>query len=148
MKTEPLVIERVLNAPVEQVWQAITDPKKIREWYFAMEDFKPEPGFEFRFTGGKDEKTFLHICRVTEVIPNRKLRHTWSYQGYPGLSHVTMELFAEGNKTRFRLTHEGLETFPQDTGDFARENFHAGWTQIIGTTLREYVEGKSAEAHK
>jgi hypothetical protein len=32
-----------------------------------------------------------------------------------------------------------LETFPQ-TAAFARKNFMEGWTQIIGTSLKDYLE--------
>jgi uncharacterized protein YndB with AHSA1/START domain len=46
---------------------------------------------------------------------------------------------AVGQKTKVRLTHAGLETFPK-TPSFARENFVKGWTAIIGDNLRKYVE--------
>lgn len=54
---------------------------------------------------------------------------------------MTFELFAEGDKTRLKLTHEGLESFPK-TAMFARENFNEGWNCIIGSTLKEFVETK------
>src|ERR1700744_2710813 len=126
MKAEPFVIERTYNAPVEKVWQAITDKDKMKQWYFKLEEFKPEVGFEFRFTGGSKEKQYLHICEVTEVIPERKLTHSWRYDEYPGISYVTWELFAEGDQTRLKLSHAGLETFPNEK-DFARESFSKGW---------------------
>ena len=56
---------------------------------------------------------------------------------------MAFELFAEGNKTRVRLTHEGLETFPKLPA-FAKANFAAGWTEIVGTSLKNFVEGKRA----
>ena len=140
MKAEPFVIERTYNAPVEKVWQAITDKDKMKQWYFTLEEFKPEVGFEFRFTGGSEEMQYLHICRITEVIPQKKLTHTWQYDGYPGESFVTFELFDEGdNQTKLKLTHAGLETFPA-MKDFARESFAQGWTYIIGKSLLEYLE--------
>jgi hypothetical protein len=52
---------------------------------------------------------------------------------------VTFELFADGDKTQLKLTHEGLETFPK-TPSFARKNFMEGWTQIIGSSLKDFVE--------
>jgi hypothetical protein len=52
---------------------------------------------------------------------------------------VTFGLFAEGNQTRLKLTHEGLESFPKIPA-FARTNFMEGWTQIIGSSLKEFVE--------
>jgi hypothetical protein len=40
-----------------------------------------------------------------------------------------------------RLIHEDLRTLPVDVPDFAEENFREGWTQIIQTALREFLEG-------
>jgi uncharacterized protein YndB with AHSA1/START domain len=141
MNAEPIIVERTYNAPIEKVWRALTDNRQMKQWYFNMEDFKPEVGFEFEFTGGTEENTYLHKCRILEVVPERKLKHTWRYEGYEGNSTVTIELFPEGDKTRVRLTHEGLETFPQ-IADFAKSNFEMGWNAILGTSLKEFVEEK------
>lgn len=136
---EPFVIERVYNVPAEKVWQAISEYEKLKQWYFEFEDFKPEVGFEFVFYGGSEGKSFKHICVVTEVVEGKKLAYSWRYDGYPGNSIVTIELFPEGDKTRLKLTHEGLETFPP-IEDFKKENFAMGWTEIIGKILKEFVE--------
>src|SRR5882672_8055182 len=109
MKNEPFVIERTLNAPSEKVWNAITDKDQMKEWYFDLSEFKPEVGFEFTFDGGKDDKVYHHVCRIAEVIPYKKLKYSWSYAGYKGMSFVTFELFSEDEITRLKLTHEGLE---------------------------------------
>ncbi|GEO04264.1 hypothetical protein AAE02nite_19280 [Adhaeribacter aerolatus] len=140
MQQQPFVIERTYNAPVQAVWEAITDKDKMKQWYFDLEAFKPEVGFEFRFYGGDDENQFLHICRITEVIPGQKLTHTWQYEGQPEETFVTFELFPEGNQTRLKLTHEGLEKIAGYGPMFARENFVAGWTDIIGNLLKDFVE--------
>ena len=112
----------------------------MKQWYFDIEKFKPEVGFEFRFEGRNENKSYLHLCKITEVIPGKKLTYSWRYDGYKGISFVTFELFEENDKTRLKLTHEGLETFPINNPDFAKENFVEGWTQIIGSLLKEYVE--------
>lgn len=141
MKAEPIVFERTYEAPVAKVWKAITDKNDMKQWYFEMSDFKPEVGFEFSFVGTDGKRSFLHLCKVIEVIPNRKLKHSWRYDGVEGNSFVTWELFAEGrNRTRVKLTHEGLETFPQDAPEYAKKNFVEGWTSIVGTMLPDYVE--------
>jgi len=139
MSAQPFVIDRIYNAPVERVWQAITDNNQMKQWYFDIPDFKPEVGFEFTFDGGSEGKIYVHLCRVIEVIEGKKLSHTWRYKDYEGDSVVTWELFPEGDKTRLVLTHTGLETFPP-LKDFARESFAAGWTEIVGRMLKEYVE--------
>jgi uncharacterized protein YndB with AHSA1/START domain len=140
MKAEPFVIERVYNAPVEKVWKAITNKDDMRQWYFDLPEFKPEVGFEFQFEGKNEDRCYLHLCKITEVIAGRKLTYSWRYDGYEGNSFVSFELFPEGNKTRLRLTHEGLETFPINNPDFAKKNFVAGWTELIGTQLQNHVE--------
>ena len=142
MNKAPFIMERTFDAPVQLVWQAITEKEQMKQWYFDLEEFKPEPGFEFRFSAGSEEKQYLHVCQVKEVIPFRKISYSWVYDGYPGYSVVSFELFEEGNKTRVKLTHEGLESFPSDIPDFARKNFEDGWLHIIGTSLRDFVERK------
>ena len=139
---EPFVIERTYDAPVEKVWKALTDKNEMKQWYFDLKEFKPEPGFEFQFYGeGKNGEKFLHLCKITDVLKNKKLRYSWRYDGYEGISFVTFELFDEGEKTRLKLTHEGLESFPKTANnDFAKENFAEGWTYITGTSLKEYLE--------
>jgi uncharacterized protein YndB with AHSA1/START domain len=142
MKDEPVIFEKIFHAPITSVWKAITDRDAMKQWYFELPEFKPEVGFEFQFSGGTEENTYLHICKVTEVIPPKKIAYTWRYDGYPGNSLVTWELFEEGSNTRLKLTHSGLGTFPQHVKDFARNNFAEGWKEIVGTLLMKYLEGK------
>lgn len=140
MRNNQFLIECVLNAPVGKVWKSITDKNDMKQWYFDIAEFKPEVGFEFQFLGGTDEKKYLHLCKISEVAVNKKLTYSWSYNGYEGISFVTFELFDEGLKTKIILTHEGLETFPANNPDFAKENFKEGWNYLIGTALKDYVE--------
>jgi uncharacterized protein YndB with AHSA1/START domain len=143
-KAEPLVVERTLGVPPARVWQAITNVAEMRRWFFELEEFKAKAGFEFRFAVEHEGFNYVHQCKVTKVVANRTLAFTWRYAGYEGDSLVTFELLAEGKKTRLRLTHTGLETFPKIPA-FARKNFVGGWTQLIGTSLKDYVENADRE---
>lgn len=141
MKNDLFIIERTYNASAPNVWKAISDKNEMKKWYFDLAEFKAEPGFEFSFTGGSpDGVQYLHLCKVTEVIPGKKLTYSWRYDGYEGNSFVTFELFEDGDKTRLKLTHTGLETFPASNPDLAAKNFAEGWTDIIGRSLKEYLE--------
>jgi uncharacterized protein YndB with AHSA1/START domain len=139
--TEGVIVERTFNAPIARVWKALTDVDQMREWYFDLTEFRPEVGFEFGFVVEHEGNTYDHRCRITEVIPQRKIAYAWRYHGHEGDSLVTFELFPEGEKTRLKLTHEGLDTFPK-TAAFARQNFEKGWTSIIGAELKQFVERK------
>src|SRR5882762_5001691 len=98
--TEAVIIERTLNAPVTRVWKALTDVDQMREWYFDLKEFKPQAGFEFEFSVEHEGTTYHHLCRVTEVISQKKIAYTWRYKNEPGDSLVTFELSSEGEKTR------------------------------------------------
>jgi uncharacterized protein YndB with AHSA1/START domain len=141
---EAVVVEWTFNAPVARVWKALTDADEMRVWYFDLKQFKPERGFEFEFSVEHEGVKYHHLCRVTEVISQKKIAYTWHYKGEPGDSLVTFELSADGNKTKLRLTHEGLETFPK-TPAYARKNFETGWTELIGSELKRFVQSKSSD---
>jgi uncharacterized protein YndB with AHSA1/START domain len=138
---EAVIVERTLNAPVARVWEALTDVDQMREWYFDLKEFKSEVGFEFEFVVEHEGNRYHHLCRVTEVISQKKIAYTWRYKDEPGDSLVTFELFSEGENTRVKVTHTGIDTFPK-TPAYARKNFEQGWTQLIGTELKQFVERK------
>ena len=139
-----IILERTFDAPVERVWTALTGVNEMRQWYFDLKEFRAEIGFEFEFVVEHEGNTYHHLCKVTEVIPEKKIAYTWRYKGEPGDSLDTFELFTAGNKTRLKLTHTGIETFPR-TPAYARKNFEAGWTAIIGSELKQFVENSKAK---
>ena len=137
--TDAVVVERTLNAPVAKVWKALTDVDQMRQWYFDLKEFRPEVGFEFEFVVEHEGNRYHHLCKITEVVAQKKIAYTWRYKGEPGDSLVTFELFPEDGKTRLKVTHTGIETFPK-TPAYARKKFEAGWTAIIGAELKKFVE--------
>lgn len=141
MEATQIVLERTYDAPSDKVWQAITDAEQMKQWYFDLPGFKAEVGYKFQFIGEDECRQYVHLCEVTEVIEGRKLSHSWRYEGYPGNSLVTWELFPEGDKTRVVLTHSGLETFEGDKyPELHRSKFLEGWTAITGTSLKDFLE--------
>jgi|SRR5271170_2814431 len=142
ISTEPLVVERTFDAPVAKVWTALTNADEMRRWYFDLKEFKPEIGFEFQFVVEHGRNRYDHRCKVTKVVSQKKISYSWRYHGHEGDSLVTFELFAEGDRTKLILTHEGLESFPKLPA-YARKNFAQGWTSLIGTELKNFVEKKS-----
>lgn len=144
-QAEAVVVERTLNAPIARVWKALTDANQMRQWYFDLREFKPQVGFEFEFVVEHEGNRYHHLCQVTDVVPQKKIAYSWRYKGEPGDSLVTFELFGEGNKTRVKVTHTGIETFPK-TPAYARKNFENGWTAIIGTELKQFVEKSKGES--
>lgn len=135
---EPLVKEVLLDAPASRVWEALTEKDQLKQWCFDMKAFRADEGFEFEFYGEKEGVRFLHLCKVLEVVPGRKMKWLWTYEGVPGKTYVSFELFPQGNQTKLRLTHEGLETLPQDQ-NYGKGNFVEGWNMILGKLLPEFL---------
>lgn len=138
---EPIIVEQLFNAPIDAVWNAITDIELMRHWYFEnIPSFKPEVGFETQFNVNSQGRDFPHMWKVTEVVPMKKLSYNWKYDGYQGNSFVMFELFKQNNNTKLKLTHTVLESFPDDIPEFKRESGIAGWEFFINKSLKEYLE--------
>ena len=63
MKKEPIVLERVFQAPIDQIWQAITNKDKMKQWYFDIDKFEATTGFEFQFYGGKTRSNIFIFAK-------------------------------------------------------------------------------------
>ncbi|MDQ1772915.1 SRPBCC domain-containing protein [Labilibaculum sp. A4] len=139
-RNQIIVVEQTFNKPREEVWSAITDPNKMREWFFEnIPDFIPEVGFKTRFNVDAGERQFMHIWKITEVIPFEKIVYNWRYENMYGNAFVSFELFDRDIETLLRITNLGLETFPQDIPEFSRESCTDGWEYFINQRLKEYL---------
>jgi uncharacterized protein YndB with AHSA1/START domain len=142
MEAKPLIVECSYNVPIERIWTAITDKEQMKEWYFELDEFRAEKGFIFHFTVGDDKIQYLHECEVLVADAPDKLIYSWTYPEHNnGYSVVTWELFDQGeNCTLLKLTHTGLDSFPQESANFALSGFKAGWNFILGESLAKYLK--------
>ena len=137
---KPLIMEFDYSVPKTDVWEAMTNPEKMRIWYFPqLEEFEPKVGYEFKFEDRNDEYRKKWV--VTKIDKPDIFAHNWSYKGYPGESEVTFELFSTDNGTKIRVTHTGLQSFPDDP-HFKRERFEWGWNNLLGKNLKNLLEKK------
>lgn len=140
MDQTQVIVERTYNAPPEKVWEAITNPDQMKEWYLPVEEFQPEVGFETSFEQEENGKVYPHVWKVTEVIPERKISYAWRLQGFPGNSLVTFELAPDGEGTKLTVTHMGLDSFRGDLyPDLAVTNIKEGWEYFINDSLPQFL---------
>ncbi len=95
--------EIVLPAPREEVWEALTEPERLADW-FANDvdlDLRPGGGASFRWSNG-EERT----ATVTEVDPERRLAFEWDDEG-----EVAFTLADDADGTRLTV----VETSPEWT---------------------------------
>ena len=70
--------EIVLPSPREEVWEALTDPERLEDW-FANEvelDLREGGDATFRWSNGEERHAV-----VTEVEPERRLAFEWEDDG-------------------------------------------------------------------
>ncbi|MES2796563.1 MAG: SRPBCC domain-containing protein [Bacteroidota bacterium] len=140
---ESIILEKILDAPIDLVWLVITQKDHLKNWYFDFsEQWKLELGHQFEWLAGPpDGKQWLHRGTMLEIIEEKKLVHTWEYPGYSGEALVDWELFAVSeNITKLVFKYNFLVPFEPEEEALNRKNFIEGWDFIILTTLPEYVK--------
>lgn len=138
---DPVIIEQSFNVDIQTVWNSITRIELMRKWYFEnIPAFRPEVGFETQFNVVSEDRNFLHLWKVTEVVPGKKISYNWKYDNYQGDSFVVFELSEQFNMTKLKLTHQVLENFPDSIPEFSRESCIGGWIYFIKNRLKEYLK--------
>lgn len=114
----------------------------MKQWYFdTLTEFEPKVGFKTRFDVQHEGKVFPHIIKGTVIVPGEKISYEWKFGGYPANSSVSFELRNNQDETRIVLTHEKLASFRgQIHPELSLQNFEKGWTHLIGTSLKNFVE--------
>ena len=128
-----LTLHRVINAPVEAVYAAWTEPELLRCWLapgsatVVRAVAEPEVGGTFLVEiRGADGRRWLTRGRYREVVPHRRLVLTWRWEGSDVETLVTVEFEPEtGGRTRLTLTHS---RFAQEE---ARDEHVQGWTGCL-----------------
>lgn len=137
----PIIVQYKIKAPVEKVWKALTDQHEMKSWYFDISDFELEIGKVFNFYEPGEEKKYHHQGKILEIIPNKKLKHTWSYPELSdGITTVTWELNQQGEDTSVTLIHDDIDMLKELGANFSREAFADGWNGILKQSLKPYLE--------
>lgn len=138
---EPIIVEETFDTSIEDVWNAITVPERMRQWYFNnIASFEPKVGYETRFVVQVEERTFPHVWKVTLVVPMKRICYEWQFDGYPGRGVSDFELYKSGSRAGLRLTYTVLDDFPDDIPEFKRESGVQGWNFLIRGNLTQYLQ--------
>ena len=116
-----VAIDRVLPAPPEKVFAALTEPDLFAQWMgpegseVTVEEMTVTMGGRLAFLvalpdGGPQFRLFGFY---EDIDPPRRLVHSWGMDGDDEVSTVVFELEPHGDGTRLQLTHHGL-TRPEE----------------------------------
>jgi uncharacterized protein YndB with AHSA1/START domain len=110
-------IEREIHvqATPELVYDVVSKPEHLREWWPDEAEFQPRPGATGIISFGDTSTPEAHVAQLTvaEADPPRRFSFRWVYEegevATPGNSLlVTFELVPSGGGTLLRLTETGF----------------------------------------
>ncbi len=143
-----IVFERFIDAPRHLVWEALTKPEHIKEWYMpkawgavsACElDVRPGGVFSIDIRSG-DGQDFPNLGCVVEAIPLERL--VWTSMLFPGFrpavfddipitAMITMETSGTGTRYVFTALH-------RNEAD-CQGNKESGWKEGTEIALDQFV---------
>lgn len=124
-----------IDASPATVFEVITSPEHLKEWWPDEAVIEPEPGSTGHLVFGDPSSGTAHVPQITvaEAVPPRLFSFRWTH---PEGEHaregnslfVTFELVARGGGTLLRMTESGFREM--------------GWeVAVLEQQYRDHVEG-------
>ena len=152
MREDSIEREIEIDAPIDRVWEVLTDPRHVATWFGTGEpiDIDLRPGGIMTLDHGEHGR--YRTCFV-EVAPPRVLSYRWA-AGFPDqLPDVTNSTLVEftlaptATGTTLRVVESGFASFemPADRERAAGfENHSEGWNDVLRRAA-DLAEGKVVE---
>ena len=127
--------EIYVDAPPATVFDVVSSPAHIREWWSAEADVEPVPGGTGELTWRDEASGRVDVVPITvvEAVPPHRFSFRWTHAAGEVASStnsmlVTFELSASGGGTVLRLTETGF-----------RER---GWeAAVLDAAYQDHVQG-------
>ncbi len=140
--------EMILPFPVERVWNAVTDPAEVRQWFGDQSDYDLKEGGEGVHKWGDN----AHRMRILTLDPPHRYVYQWVVEQYDNqetpfdeMQFTTVEyrLEAVPEGTRLQLTESGFATHPENKREQNFADNSEGWTSELAK-LPVYLEKTAA----
>lgn len=143
-----LVFERFIDAPVQLVWEALTKPEHLKEWYMPKDwgrvsraemDLRPGGIFSIDIANDNGED-FPNLGCFLDVVPMERL--AWTSMLFPGYRPAVFDdipitaivtMAPEGTGTRYVFT-----ALHRNEADLAA-NKTSGWEEGTGIAVDQFV---------
>ena len=131
-----LTIKKTINAPLERVFRAWSDPKILMIWWKAGDAYEASLAEVDFSEGGKYRLGMKHIesgnehivgGEYKEIIPNEKIVFSWAWEIHnpEEVSEVCVEFKTTENGTEVILTHSGFQT------EASMNEHNKGWNACL-----------------
>lgn len=130
----------IIDAPIEMVWDALTNPEQIRKYFFgtqAVSDWKK--GSPIYFRGEWEGKKYEDKGTILNTIPNELFQYSY-WSSMSGIEDkpenyvtVTYKLKEAGDQTKVTITQENI---PDEK---MREHSEQNWNKVLAD-LKKLLE--------
>lgn len=130
-----VVLRRDYAAPIEDVWDAITDPARLSRWFLPVTgDLRLGGTYQLEGNAGGE---------IRRCEPPRLLAVTWVFGADPGESVVEVRLSTHDGNTVFELEHTATVE-PDRWAEFGPGAVGVGWDlTLLGLSV--HLRGGSIE---
>jgi uncharacterized protein YndB with AHSA1/START domain len=145
VKDRELALSRTLNAPIDIVWEAFSQPEHIANWWgpdgftntIHVMDFRPGGKWEF-IMHGPDGTDFPNKSVFKEIVLHKKIVFDHAAPSFT----TTIEFEAQGEQTQLRwhMLFDSAEEFVRVVKTFKADK---GLEQNVAK-LNVYLEGRKA----
>lgn len=121
-ETQTLTFEKLVKAPVKEVFRAFTNATALREWMCDVATVDPHPSGRFYASWNNG----YYACgEYTSVQAEQEIALNWFGRNDPGPTQVVVTLSAGDGATRVSLVHRGLGTGEEWAN--TRDQIDRGW---------------------
>lgn len=134
-----IAIERSIwiAAPRERVWQAVTDPAQIAQWFAPGTSFSQNGNTICVRIGDMD----MEVAVIELADPPRQI----TTRNLPDRSiTTTYTLEEEDGGTRFTVTETGFESLSEDARKERLAQDDKGWEMVL-ENLKAYIDGRNLQ---
>lgn len=144
METRAIKKSIIINAHAADVWKSLTDPEKIKQWFFGTNvetDWKP--GSPITYSGMWKGKEYRDKGKIIDIEKEKRIAHThWSsLSGTEDIPenyfNVVYELYEKENDTVLTVIQKG--EMSQESYDHSSKN----WEEVL-QKLKVQVENEVA----
>jgi uncharacterized protein YndB with AHSA1/START domain len=132
--------EIYVEAPPEVVFEVISQPEHIREWWHAESDVQPTPGATGELVWADGDNPRSHVVPMTVLVaePPRRFTFRWTHPATETANDsnsllVTFELVPSGSGTLLRLAETGFRERGWEIA-VLEQQYHehvAGWDTFV-----------------
>jgi len=127
-------IERIFNASRDRVWNAMTDPELVAEWWgrgnkLVIEKLEVKRGGHWRFVEHSAEGVHGFEGRFREVTPPERVVQTFEWDGMPGYVIVNTMTLEDLGDDRTRMVTTSLFHTTEERDGFLQSGMEGGMNQ-------------------